>query len=480
MAAEHPLSAKALPVDIPRDFIFGAATAAYQCEGETLTHGKGKVAWDDYLAEKGLFSADPASDFYHRYPEDLKLCRKYGIDGIRISIAWSRIFPKGTGKVNLEGVIFYHHLFAECKAQGVEPYVTLHHFDTPDALYSEGDFLNRTTIDAFERYARFCFEEYPEVTNWFTFNEIWAAVSNMYIEGTWPRGQRYRLDLAFQAMHNMMVAHARAVLAFDELGHRGKIGVVHALSTKYPDDPANPGDVAAAAAEDVLNNQFLLDATFDGSYSDDSLACAHHLAGIAGGSLVLPEEDLSQIKAAAPLNDCLGINYYQSNFLKAYDGPNDLHHNATGEKGTERYALAGVGERVSHPEIPRTDWDWLIYPQGLYDLIMRIKDQWPHYGAILVTENGMGAKDELIDGEVHDAERIDYIRQHLGWTLKARSEGANVRGYFVWSLMDMFSWTNGYNKRYGLFYVDFDTQERIPKDSAAWYAKASKERRLDG
>jgi beta-glucosidase/6-phospho-beta-glucosidase/beta-galactosidase len=193
----------------PPNFVFGAATAAYQCEGETRTHGKGKVAWDDYLDEKGLFSADPASDFYHRYPEDLRLCHEYGINGIRISIAWSRIFPHGDDeKPNAEGVDFYHRLFAACRAQGVEPYVTLHHFDTPDALYREGDFLNRHTLDAYERYARFCFTEYPEVTHWFTFNEIWAVVSNMYIEGTWPRGQRYHLDLAFQAMHNMMVAHA--------------------------------------------------------------------------------------------------------------------------------------------------------------------------------------------------------------------------------------------------------------------------------
>ena len=178
----------------PKDFVFGAATAAYQCEGETRTHGKGKVAWDDYLDEKGLFSADPASDFYHRYPEDLRLCQEYGINGIRVSIAWSRIFPNGDDPVpNSEGVAFYHRLFAECRSRGVEPYVTLHHFDSPDALYREGDFLNQHAIDAFERYARFCFAEYPEVTHWFTFNEIWAVVSNMYIEGTWPRGQRYRL-----------------------------------------------------------------------------------------------------------------------------------------------------------------------------------------------------------------------------------------------------------------------------------------------
>ena len=143
-----------------KDFVFGGATAAYQCEGSTREYGKGKVAWDDYLAKQGRFSADPASDFYHKYPVDLKLCNDFGIEGIRISIAWSRIFPDGKGRINQEGVDFYHRVFQECHKNGVEPYVTLHHFDTPDALHSQGDFLSRETIDAFEEYAKFCFEEY--------------------------------------------------------------------------------------------------------------------------------------------------------------------------------------------------------------------------------------------------------------------------------------------------------------------------------
>ena len=144
------------------DFVFGAATAAYQCEGCTHSHGKGKVAWDDYLEKQGRFSPEPASDFYHKYPVDLKLCHQFGINGIRISIAWSRIFPEGKGKINDEGVQFYHQLFQECHKNGVEPYVTLHHFDTPDALHKEGDFLNRNTIEAFVEYAKFCFEEYKD------------------------------------------------------------------------------------------------------------------------------------------------------------------------------------------------------------------------------------------------------------------------------------------------------------------------------
>ena len=460
----------------PYNFVFGGATAAYQCEGETHGFGKGEVSWDPFLAKRGRFSADPASDFYHHFEDDLALCERFGINGIRISIAWSRIFPAGTGDVNREGVAFYHRLFAFCRAHKVEPYVTLHHFDTPLALFERGGFLNRETIDAFERYARFCFKEYTgEVRNWFTFNEIWAVASNTFIEGTFPPGGiSGSLDKALQCNHNMMLTHARAVLAFHEMGHPGKIGVVHTLEGKYPYDELDPADIEAARKEDVLQNQFLLDATFRGDYARDTLFYAHSLAALSGGTLDIREEDLVCMRAAARHNDYLGINYYQSRFLRAYDGPNMLHHNATGEKGTERYALSGVGERVNKEGIPRTDWDWLIYPEGMYDLLVRIRLQYPNYREILITENGMGAKDVLEDGMVRDTYRIDYVRDHLRWLLRAREAQVNVTGYFLWSLMDMFSWTNGYSKRYGFFYVDFKTQERVPKASAYWFAEVAR------
>lgn len=190
----NPASVTNPPAQFPEDFVFGGATAAYQVEGETRTHGKGKVAWDDFLEAQGRFSPDPASDFYNQYPVDLELCEEFGINGIRLSIAWSRIFPNGTGEINPEGVQFYHDLFAECHKHHVEPFVTLHHFDTPLSLFEKGDFLNRETIDAFVDFATFCFKEYADqVTYWFTFNEIWADASNTYIEGTFPGGVKAHL-----------------------------------------------------------------------------------------------------------------------------------------------------------------------------------------------------------------------------------------------------------------------------------------------
>ena len=467
------------PYEFPQGFVFGGATAAYQCEGHTHGYGKGEVGWDAFLAHKG-FSANSASDFYHRYEEDLALCERFGIGAIRISIAWSRIFSRGTGEVNPEGVAFYHRLFQACHAHGVEPYVTLHHFDTPRVLFEQGDFLNRATIDAFEAYARFCFEEYcEEVHNWFTFNEIWAVAANTYIEGTFPPGTTTgRIDLALQCSHNMMLAHARAALVFRAGGFPGKIGIVHALEGKYPFNEQDPRDIEAARREDILQNQYLLDATFRGDYAPDTLMCAMALAAMCGGKLDIRDNDLQVMRAAARQIDYLGVNYYQSRFLRAYDGPNILHHNGTGERGSERYALRGVGERVAKEGIPRTDWDWLIYPGGLYDLLVRIRLQYPNYRQILITENGMGAKDVLAGGMVDDSYRIDYVRAHLQWLLRACEAGVNVGGYFIWSLMDMFSWTNGYQKRYGLFHVDFDTQRRTPKASAYWFAQVARTGRL--
>lgn len=464
----------------PADFVFGGATAAYQVEGACRSHGKGKVAWDDYLAEQGRFSPEPACDFYNRYDDDLELSERFGMNGIRVSIAWSRIFPEGgTGEPNPEGIAFYHDLFASCHAHGVEPYVTLHHFDSPAALYADGDFLNPETIDAFEAYARFCFDEYgDEVTHWFTFNEIAAATINRYVEGTWPLGKRVCLHECLQAQHNMMLAHARAVLAFKRGGHRGSIGVIHALEYKYPYDPNDAADIAAAANDDVLQNRLLLDATFRGDYAPGTMEIIERLCAASGGSVTFPESDLAIMREAARLNDCLGINYYQSRFLKAYEGESDLHHNGTGEKGTGRWRVAGVGERALRPGIPTTDWDWIIYPKGLFDMMCDIALHYPNYKQLLITENGMGRKDELVDGTVNDVERIEYVEDHLRWVLKAVECGVNVGGYFMWSLQDQFSWTNGYNKRYGFFHVDFETQRRTPKASAYWFKRVAETGRL--
>lgn len=454
---------------LPKDFIFGGATAAYQAEGATQSDGKGRVAWDKYLEDNYWYTAEPASDFYNRYPVDLELCQQFGINGIRISIAWSRIFPTGFGDVNPKGVDYYHRLFAECHKRGVEPFVTLHHFDTPEVLHSNGDFLNRENIEHFVAYAKFCFEEFPEVNFWTTFNEIGPIGDGQYLVGKFPPGITYDLAKVFQSHHNMMVSHAKAVLAYKEAGYSGEIGVVHALPTKYPLDPNNPEDVRAAELEDIIHNKFILDATYLGRYSNETMAGVNHILSANGGKLELLDEDFEYLEAAKDLNDFLGINYYMSDWMTSFNGETEITHNGKGEKGGSKYQIKGVGRREFDVDVPRTDWDWMIYPQGLYDQIMRVKKDYPNYKKIYITENGLGYKDVFENNTVYDDARIDYVKQHLEVISDAIADGAIVKGYFIWSLMDVFSWSNGYEKRYGLFYVDFETQKRYPKKSAYWY-----------
>ncbi|WP_243343949.1 6-phospho-beta-galactosidase [Anaerococcus sp. AGMB09787] len=464
---------------LPKDFIFGAATAAYQAEGSTNKDGKGRVAWDTFLEENYWYTADPASDFYNRYPEDLELCEKFSINGIRISIAWSRIFPKGFGQVNKKGVEFYHSLFKECEKRNVKAFVTLHHFDTPEALHSNGDFLNRENIEHFVNYAKFCFEEFKEVKYWTTFNEIGPIGEGQYLLGKFPPGIKYDLEKVFQSHHNMMLAHAKAIIAYKKGGYGGEIGIVHALPTKYPYDPANPKDVEAAKLEDIIHNKFILDATYLGKYSKETMDGVNHILEVNGGSLDIRDEDLAILSKAKDLNDFLGINYYMSDWMRDFHGETEITHNSKGNKGGSKYQIKGVGQREYNVDIPRTDWDWMIYPRGLYDQIMRVKRDYPNYKKIYITENGLGNKDKFEDNTVYDYERIDYVKKHLEAISDAIKDGAVVKGYFIWSLMDVFSWSNGYEKRYGLFYVDFENQKRYPKQSAYWYKKLAESREIE-
>ncbi|MBJ7541497.1 6-phospho-beta-galactosidase [Streptococcus sp. SL1232] len=462
---------------LPENFILGGATAAYQAEGATQEDGKGRVAWDTYLAKEGHYSGDPASDFYHKYPIDLELSERFGLNGIRISIAWSRIFPKGFGEINPKGVAFYHDLIAECHKHHVEPFVTLHHFDTPEVLFDNGDFLNRENIDHFVNFAKFCFEEYGnEVNYWITFNEILSVAAGQYLLGKFPPNERFENGKMVQSMHNMMVAHARAVLEYKKMNLNGEIGIIHILEQRYPYNPEDERDRLAAKKDDTMSNRFLLDRTFLGELSPETDEIVTSVLSQNNKTYTVYDGDLEELKAAAPLLDFLGINYYQSTFVEYYEGENDINLNGTGEKGTSLYAFKGIGEYKFDMDIPRTDWDWLIYPQGLYDMIMRIVRDYPNYKKLYITENGMGYKDDFVDGTIDDQPRIEYIKGHLEAVAQTIEEGANVQGYFLWSLMDVFSWANGYNKRYGLFYVDFDTQQRYPKKSAYWYKQLSETR----
>ena len=461
------------------DFIFGAATAAFQAEGAVGEDGRGPCYWDEYLHRpESKFNGDRASGFYHKYKEDLQLAREFGINGIRISIAWSRIFPEGTGEVNQAGINFYNNLIDECLANGVEPYVTLHHFDTPLSLYKNGDWLDRRNLEHFVDFAKVCFENFGDrVKKWVTINEPWSVVAGQYIIGHFPPNIKYDIPKAVQAMHNMMVAHAKVVNEFKAMKIEGEIGIIHILESKYAISNSAE-DEKAAYLEDTLANRFMLDACFKGEYDTETLQVVEDIVEQNGGKLVIEAEDMALMKEAAEKNDFLGVNYYASHFIAGHEGESGIHHNGTGEKGTSTFAIKGVGKRVTNPEVPTTDWDWPIYPKGLYDMLVRIKTEYPKYKTIYVTENGMGYKDDFEAGKIDDLPRIEYINDHLDAILDAVDAGVNVKGYFLWSMMDVLSWTNGYNKRYGLFYVDFQTQERYVKKSAHWMKKVSETKTL--
>lgn len=464
----------------PNDFMFGAATAAYQSEGSSKIDGKGRVLWDHYLEEKGQFSPDPACDFYNRFPEDIELCRRFGIQAIRVSIAWSRLFPTGKGPVEKRGVEYYHRLFRTLKEQNITVFVTLHHFDTPEALYLKGDWLNRENIDYFVHFAKYCFEEFKEeVTYWITINEPTTLAKQQNIAGTFPPGRTFDFERCYLQQHHLNLAHARVVNEFKKMNIKGEIGIVHAIQTIYP--YSNDEDaIEAAKRQDNLENKFLLDGTLAGTYSNETLEMMNNIiTANHQETFELLEDDLSILARAAQQLDFVGINYYYSKFIKAYNGPSQYIHNGTGKAGVSIRQLHGVGEEVFRDDLPKTEWDWSIYPRGLGDTLQRIKEEYPKIETIYITENGIGQK-ELPDseGKINDQLRIDYLKQHLNEILKAIDSGVNVKGYFVWSLQDLFSWTNGYNKRYGLFYVDFETQKRLPKESAYWYKKITETRTL--
>lgn len=454
---------------IPKEFVLGAALAAYQAEGAVKEGGRGPCYWDEYLHRpESTFNGDIASDFYHRYKEDLAMAKEFGLQVLRISIAWTRILPMGTGLANQKGIDFYNQVIDECLKNGIEPFVTLHHFDTPLPLFKNGDWLDRRNIDHFVNFSKICFEQFGDrVKKWITINEPWSVVAGQYIVGHFPPNIKYDIAKAVQAMHNMMVAHAKVVELYKSMNLGGEIGVVHILESKYPISESEL-DRQAAYLEDTLANTFMLDACLAGGYRPETLKTIHTILENYSGTLSVEEGDMDVIASAAKKNDFLGVNYYASHFLKYYDGDSEIIHNGTGEKGKSVFALKGIGKRVVNPSVPTTDWDWPIFPKGLYDMLVRIKKEYPNYKKIYITENGMGYKDLLVDGVIDDTPRIDYVRQHLRAIMDAINAGVNIKGYFLWSLIDVLSWTNGYNKRYGLFYVDYKTQKRIPKKSAYW------------
>jgi beta-glucosidase len=431
-------------LQFPGDFVWGAASASYQIEGSVDEDGRGESIWDRFCATPGQVrngdSGAIACDFYHRYPEDIALMRELGIGAFRFSIAWPRVVPDGRGSVNQKGIDFYDRLVDALLAAGVRPFVTFYHWDLPQALEDGGGWPQRETVDAFAGYVEAVAGRLGDrVGHWITHNEPWVASWAGYGWGKHAPGRTSEAD-AVAAAHHLLLSHGRAVEILKDRCPNAEVGITLDLHPVYPasDDPA---DVAAARHVDGFHNRWFLDPIFRGSYPDDM---RDYFARNGPPEL---EGDLAAIRA--PI-DFLGVNNYSRSLVRANpDGGRPIP--------------------VREPESQYTDMDWEVYPDGLHDLLLRLRDD---YGprSVYITENGAAFPDVRgHDGRVSDIERRSYLESHIAAVGRAAAAGAPVKGYFVWTLLDNFEWAWGYWKRFGLVYVDYPTLERIPKESFYWY-----------
>ncbi|KIH98321.1 beta-glucosidase [Streptomonospora alba] len=456
------MTSNGLP-DLPPDFRFGAATASYQIEGAVHEGGRGPSIWDTYSHTPGAVdrgeTGDVACDHYHRYREDVGLLRELGVDAYRFSIAWPRIQPDGSGPANPEGLAFYDRLVDELLAAGVEPVATLYHWDLPQALEDEGGWRVRSTAERFGEYARIVADRLGDrITRWITHNEPFCAAFIGHAIGRHAPGTREGTP-ALATAHHLLLSHGLATrqlrASAAEHDRRAEVGITLNLERIIPaTDSAE--DRAAADRAETLHNRIWLDPLLCGHYPRNE---DETWAELADGSY-RREGDLEII--GQPL-DFMGINYYRPGKIKdaPYDEPDPARRTATDIRTS---AVPFDGVRL-------TQMDWPVMPETFADLLVDLQRRYPDLPPVLVTENGSAEADldRSDEGRVHDADRIDYVRGHLDAVAEAIKAGVDVRGYFVWSLMDNFEWAFGYDRRFGIVRVDYESLERIPKDSYYWY-----------
>jgi beta-glucosidase len=430
------------PTLFPQDFRWGAATASYQIEGAAHQDGRGESVWDRFSATPGKVrngdTGELACDFYHRYAGDVSLMADLGLDAFRFSIAWPRVLPEGRGRVNQAGLDFYDRLVDELLARDIEPFATLFHWDTPQALEDAGGWPARETAEAFVQYAELVAARLGDrVRHWMTHNEPWVHAWIGHSWGEHAPGRTSERD-AVAAAHHLLLSHGWAVDAIRRAAPGAQVGITLNLSHAYAATDT-PEDEAAAWEVDGGTNRWFLDPIFRGAYPADLLERNELVAPL------VRDGDLETM--AAPL-DFLGVNNYFRHVVGAgADGP--------------RF--------VRDPEAQHTDMGWEVYPDGLHALLTRLAVEYAP-PAIYVTENGAAFGDVRVhDGRVHDPERTAYLQSHITAVGRAVAAGVPVKGYFVWSLLDNFEWAYGYAKRFGIVYVDYPTLERVPKDSFYWY-----------
>jgi beta-glucosidase len=457
---------------IPKDFLLGAATAAYQIEGAAHDDGRTPSIWDTFSHTPGRTwngdTGDVAADHYNRLDADLDLMRDLGLEAYRFSISWPRVQPGARGGLNAKGVAFYSRLVDGLLARGIRPVATLYHWDLPQELEDAGGWPARDTAERFAEYAARIVEVLGDrVAMWTTLNEPWCSAFLGYGSGSHAPGRTNGAS-ALAAMHHLNLAHGLAVAEIRRAA-RNAPEVSATLNFHVP-RPGSDDAEEAVRRIDALANRSFTEPILRGAYPDDLLS---DTAGVTDWSFVR-DGDLAKI--AAPI-DVLGVNYYSTVTVTEWDGRSPRSGN-DGHKGAGGSPWPGSEHVEFLPQPgPQTEMGWNIAPDALEELLLRLARDYPET-PLLVTENGAAFADEVVDGRVHDVTRQDYIERHLAATMRAREAGADVRGYFVWSLLDNFEWGYGFAKRFGIVRVDYDTQERIVKDSGLRYADLIQQRQL--
>lgn len=456
----------------PDDFTWGSATAAYQIEGAAHEGGRGPSIWDTFSHTPGRTvngdTGDVADDHYHRWAEDVRHMAELGLDAYRFSISWSRVQPGGQGDFNAEGIAFYSRLVDALLEQGIRPVVTLYHWDLPQELEDEGGWATRATAYAFAEYARRMAQELGNrIDVWTTLNEPWCSAYLGYASGVHAPG-RAEPEAALMAVHHLNLAHGLACQAIrDELGESVRTSVTLNLHVVRPQDPGSADDRDAVRRIDAIANRAFLGPMLDGAYPQDLLA---DTAAVTDWSFVL-DGDLDLVRQ--PI-EVLGVNYYSTATVRRCAGEGVLAQN-DGHAASAASPWVGVDdvEFVEQPG-PVTAMGWNIDPSGMTELLVSVAAAYPDQ-SMMVTENGAAFADAVSDdGRVHDAARVRYLHDHVEAVGLARDQGVDVRGYFAWSLLDNFEWSFGYDRRFGIIRVDYDTQERTWKDSAFWYQKVAR------
>ncbi len=461
----------------PPDFLFGAATAAFQIEGAQHVDGRTDSIWDTFCRVEGaVINGDDGSvacDHYHRYRDDVELLATLGVQSYRFSTSWARIRPDG-GPVNQAGLDFYSRLVDELLSRDIKPWLTLYHLDLPQRLQDQGGWQNRDTAYKFSEYALSVHERLGDrVPVWTTLNEPWCAAFLGHVAGAHAPGiQDPAAGLA--AMHHLLLGHGLAVQALRDADPDLELGITLNLKPVYPVRDGDEGDLEAARQIDGQYNRIFLDPIFRASYPEDVLA---DLSGLGLEQHIEPG-DLAII--STPI-DTLGVNYYQGELVSSEPAADPPNTEAPTDRETRSPYPAVHGVHVHAPGAPTTAMGWPIQPYGLRDLLLRIQREYtgPAGVALYVTENGAAFDDRPeMDGVVHDDDRIEFLYDHLDAVLDAIEDGVDVRGYFYWSLLDNFEWAWGYAKRFGLIRVDYGNQRRIVKDSGWAYARAIVTREL--